>query len=374
MAGLGLPFRSCRCYAAPVRDPYTVLGVSRGASADEIRKAFRRLAKEHHPDRHAGDEAAKKRFQEINAAYQVLNDPQHRARFDRFGVDGAAGTPGSAPGSIEDWLSEILRGGVGGAAAAASGDLSERVVLSFEEAALGCKKELSYERVDLCERCEGEGAEPGTDSGVCPTCDGHGRVRLGALGWIALGMDRQCPQCRGLGRIPTTPCSECAGKGLTVRRRSIEVSIPPGIEHGAAQTVVGAGSRVTPRSAAGDLELVIVVKAHPHFQREGDNVQSEVSISFPTAALGGDVTVETLRGKETLRIPPGTQAGDVLELRGKGIPHRFRPGAGHHLCLVRVRIPTQLSQRAKTLVSDFDTELTSSSESGVLDRLKSFFS
>ncbi len=359
-----------------MRDPYTVLGVSRGASADEIKQAFRRLAKEHHPDRNSGDETAKERFQELNAAYQILNDPKRRARFDRFGADAERpGGGGAASGGIEDWLSEILRGGgFGGAGSVATGDLRETVELSFEEAALGCKKELSYERVDLCERCAGDGAEPGTRADVCDTCGGHGRVRLGAMGWISLGMDRQCPRCHGTGHIAVTPCRSCGGKGLSVRRRSIEVTIPPGIENGAAQVVTGAGSRVSAQTPPGDLELVIAVRPHREFQREGDDVLSQISISFVMAALGGEVTVPTLKGEEPLRIPAGTQAGDVLELRGKGIPHRFRPGAGRHLCRVKIEVPRQLSPEARRLVQEFDEVVSSHAEAGVFERLKSFFS
>jgi len=357
-----------------VRDPYQVLGVSRDASGDEIKAAFRRLAREHHPDRNPGDDSAKERFQEINAAYQLLSDPDRRARFDRMGTDGPAAGAGGFAGGIEDWLSEILSGGFATASPPVSGDLREVLELEFVEAALGCRRTLSYERADVCQHCGGDGAERGARSVSCDTCGGAGRVRLGSLGWISLGMDRICPRCQGTGSIPSVRCSACDGRGLSVRRRNIEVTIPPGIEPGAAQTIVGGGSRVSPRGPAGDLELVIHVKPHARFRREGDDVLSDVEVAFTRAALGTEVEVETLHGMVTLKVPAGTQPGTVLPIRGKGVPHRFRSGAGDQLCRIKVRVPDGTKPQIERLIRQFDDELSNPSEVGLLGKLKELFS
>lgn len=356
----------------PVRDPYEVLGVPQDADAAAIKQAFRRLAREHHPDRNPDDADAQKRFQELNAAYQVLSDPETRARYDRMGSEGPG--PGrDGFGSIEDWLSEILTGGFGGSARE-TGDLREVLELEFEEAALGCKRSMTYERVDSCNSCGGDGAAAGSQFATCGTCRGAGRVRLGALGWISLGMDRACPQCNGRGRVPLVPCAQCKGKGLAPRRSSVEVNVPAGIEPGTTQVVIGGGSRVSPESPPGDLELVVRVKPHPEFTREANDVHSDVAITFVTAALGGEVAVKTLYGPTALRIPAGTQPGDLLELRNKGIPHRFRSGVGNHVCRIRVTLPRGLSPRGKELVQEFDRELEQAASAGLFERLKGMFS
>lgn len=352
-----------------VRDPYTILGVSRQAEATEIKAAFRRLAREHHPDRNPGDPSAEARFREINDAYQLLSDPAQRARYDRFGTEPPPPGPGSQPGfgGLEDLLGEIL--GAFGRRPSTRGDMREALVLSFREAALGCQKALTYERIDLCGECQGDGAHPGSGHHVCRQCGGAGRVAAATPGWFAARTEQVCSACGGRGKQPVRPCSHCAGRGLSTRKRTIEVTVPAGIEAGASQLVTGGGSRLAPGMAAGDLELVVQIEDDPNFLREGDDVVSELSLSFARAALGGPVQIETLHGMRTLQIPAGSKPGDELQLKGEGVPHRFRTGAGHHRVRLRVVVPRSLSSRARQLLLDFDAA-THDADAGLLSKLK----
>ena len=352
-----------------MRDPYTVLGVSQQAEASEIKAAFRRLAREHHPDHNPGDAKAEQRFREINDAFQLLSDPERRARYDRFGTEPP---PGEAPqpgfGGLEDLLGEIL--GAFGKRPSSRGDMRQALVLSFREAALGCQKTLTYERIDLCEECEGDGAEPGTTHQTCRQCRGAGRIAAAMGGWFAVRTEQICPGCGGRGKLPIQPCTRCSGRGLSARKRTIEVTVPAGIEAGAAQLVVGGGSRLAPGVTAGDLELVIQIEDDANFVREGDDVLSELAISFARAALGGQVEVETLHGVRPLQIPSGAKSGDELQLRGEGVPHRFRSGAGSHRVRLRVVVPQMLSSRARDLLLQYD-EAAREAESGLFGKLKS---
>lgn len=356
-----------------MRDPYTVLGVSRQASADEIKAAFRRLAREHHPDRNPNDSQAEQRFREINEAYQILSDPNRRARFDATGSDRAGPMPGpgaSGFGGFEDLLSELF----GGFARRPSsrGDMRLVVEVSFREAALGCTKSLSYERVDLCGECDGGGAKAGSGYQVCRGCGGAGRVAAAMGSWFAVRTEQICPQCGGRGRIPKEPCVSCRGRGLAAERRTIDVKLPPGIEGGAALPVAGGGSRLAPGAPAGDLELVVQVNPDPVFTREGDDVVSEVPITFVQAVLGADVTIDTLHGPRTARVPEGSKSGDEIKIKGVGVPHRFRSGAGSHRARLRLTVPTSVSPRARELVVRFDAA-SRESEEGLLDKLRGFF-
>lgn len=358
-----------------VRDPYEILGVSRDADGEALKAAFRRLAREHHPDRNPGDEGAQSRFQEINAAYQLLSDPQRRAAFDRFGTDrpgAAAANGGVGAVRLDELLSELFGGW--GRRPTHNGDMRLVLDLTFEEAALGCTKPLRYERLDRCRRCDGDGAEPDTALSTCASCQGSGRVAVAAAGWFVLQTQTPCPACTGRGRVPQQRCHDCAGKGLVAHRRTIEVQVPPGIESGATQTIPNGGSRVRPAGPSGDLELVIRILEHPSYRREGDDVLSELALSFTTLALGGDVEVRTLHGPRPLRVPPGTQPGVELKLRGEGVPHRFRAGRGDHRVRVRLQVPTRLTEHAKTLVQEFDAAQGDYEETGLLGRLKGLFS
>lgn len=358
-----------------MRDPYSVLGVSRQASADEIKAAFRRLAREHHPDRNPNDADAERRFREINEAYQVLTDPTRRARFDATGSDRPGpGPSGPGPGvgfaGFEDLLSELF--GAIGRRPTSRGDMRLVVEVSFKEAALGCTKSLTYERVDACSDCDGSGAKQGAGFHTCSACGGAGRIAASIGGWFAVRTEQICPQCGGRGRLPKSPCGTCRGRGLKSDRRTIDVKLPPGIEAGAALPVAGGGSRPAPGAPAGDLELVVQVNADPVFSRDGDDVVSELPVTFVQAALGAEVEVETLHGRQPLRVPAGSRPGDELRIKGMGVPHRFRSGAGHHRVKLRLTVPKKLSPRARELVQQFDAACQKS-EAGLLDKLFGLF-
>lgn len=312
-----------------MRDPYDVLGVSRNATDAEIRDAFRRLAREHHPDQNAGDPDAQRRFQELNAAHQILSDRDRRARFDALGDTSRTGGRTAAPNvsGLEDLLRDLFGGFV--APRVDRGDLEAKVELSFEEAAFGCNKTLRYERRD-----------------TCPSCEGAGRTAGGR-------------------------CGECRATGILPRIREVEVAIPAGIEDGASQTVEGGGHRTAPGRRAGDLELVIAVRPHPHFKRRGDDVHSRIEIPFSVCAGGGNVLVDTIHGSERVAVPPGSAHGDEVKLRGRGIPHRFRSGAGDHYAEVVMTIPRATSVRARELVQEYAAE--AEKEDGLLDKVRGWF-
>jgi molecular chaperone DnaJ len=306
-------------------DPYATLGVSRDASPEEIKQAFRRLAREHHPDRNPNDPRAQQRFQEINAAYQLLSDPVKRRRFDSFGSERPGPNVSGGVYDFSDLFSEFFNQFM--RRPAASRDLQRVLELSFEEAALGCTKSFEYQRLDVCEACQGTGQ-----------------------------------------------CSHCRGVGLSARTRRLEVTIPPGMESGASQTIPQAGNLSPGARTAGDLELVIKIRPHPEFTREGDDVLSEVNVPFTVAALGGQCTVATLHGPVSLEIPAGTQPGSVLHMKEQGVPHRFRRGRGEHRFHVRITVPRTLTGRARTLLEQFEEALSKEAESSMIDRVKGWFS
>lgn len=368
-------------YARAVRDPYEVLGIERGASPDEVKRAFRRRAAEYHPDRNPDDPAAQERFTEVNAAYQLLSDPKKRAVFDRFGptpFDGPGGGawPGGA-GTVDLGVDGIF-GDILSAFGIRTGDrgtVRQRLDLTFEEAALGCRKEVEVERVDLCTRCRGRGGEPNTPIDVCSACNGRGRVRF-QQGILPFAVERPCSRCRGTGRVPKEPCSKCSGAGLGKHRTTLEIDIPAGVEPGASRVVEGAGSRTGPDAPAGDLEMVVAVRSHPFFSRTGDDVVCGVPITFAQAALGGEVEVPTLEGKVKMKIPAATQPGSTLRIRGKGIPHRVRGGRGDQLVEVSVEVPTKLSDRARALIEELGDELgedVQPQQKTFVDKLKDLF-
>ncbi len=360
-----------------MRDPYEVLGVARSASEADIRAAFRRLAMQHHPDKNPDDPSAAERFKDINNAYQILSDEQKRAAFDRFGA--AAFRPGGGapvdfdfPG-IEDLFGDLL--GAFGFRSGERGTLRKTLELTFEEAAHGCEKELSYERVDLCARCSGRGGEPGSRHETCGACGGRGKVRF-QQALFPIAVERPCSRCKGLGTLPTVPCSACRGAQLAKATRRLSIEIPAGIEPGSVRSVEGAGNRVRADRPAGDLEILIEVQPHPFFRRVGDDIVCKIPISFSQAALGGEVEVPTLDGKARLRIPPATQVGSVLRLRGKGIAHRLRSGNGDQLVEVTIQVPSELSGRARQLLEELGRELgehVQPQEASFMEKLKGLF-
>lgn len=359
------------------RDYYEVLGVPRDASPEEIRKAYRRLARKYHPDANPGDPEAAERFKELQEAYEVLSDPQKRAAYDRFGhagVDPAAyaGTgPGGAPGGaapgegpfdfgdLFGGFEEIFETFFGGGRPRASerprrgGDREVEVEVSFEESARGCERELQVSRVEPCPRCRGEGAEPGGVQ-ACPQCGGAGRVRAAqrtAFGSFVTVVT--CPRCHGQGRVVVAPCRECGGEGRVRRRRTLVVRIPGGVEDGMRIRLAGQGDAGLHGGAPGDLYVRVRVRPHPRLRREADDVVEEVTLDVVQAALGTTLRVQTLDGEEAVRVPPGTQHGTELRLRGRGFPRLRGGGRGDHVVRVRVHVPAAGSEAERQLLEQW---------------------
>ncbi|MBW2524070.1 MAG: molecular chaperone DnaJ [Deltaproteobacteria bacterium] len=369
----------------PVKDPYEVLGVGRSASPEEVKSAFRKLAAKHHPDKNPDDPGATQRFKEINAAHQILSDPKKRAMYDRFGAAGVGGAGGGAGpfGAVPFDLSDLNIDGVFadllevlGIRTGDRGDVRHQLQLTFEEAAFGCEKKVKFDRVTRCSTCEGTGAKPGTELQTCSACNGRGRVRY-QQGVFPIAVERSCSRCHGSGKVVVTPCDDCGGAGLRSSAHEVEVTIPPGIEQGATRSISGKGNVTRTGRRPGNLEIVISVKPHDFFQRVGDNVVCALPITFPQAALGDEIEIPTLDGKGFMRIPPGTQPGTVLRVRGKGIPRRVLGGRGDQLVEVQVEVPTDLSDRQKELIVELADELGEAVQPQrrtFMDKLRSLFS
>jgi molecular chaperone DnaJ len=369
-----------------VRDPYDVLGVDRSATQDEIKSAFRKAAVLHHPDKNPDDPSAQQRFKEVNAAYQILSDPQKRAAFDRLGAaafDPSMAASGGNPfGGVQFDMSDLNIDGIFGDLLGAlgirvgnQGTLQREVRITFEEAAFGCTKEVTYERVEGCGDCGGSGGAPGSKMERCPACQGRGRVRY-QQGVLPIAIERPCSRCHATGRIVVDPCKGCRGAGLVGKPRTIEVTIPPGIENGTVHVVERAGNTVRADRAAGDLEITIRVQPHEIFRRSADDILCAIPISVPLAALGGEVEVPTLDGKGKLRVPAGTQPNTVLRVKGRGIPKRLG-GRGDQLVEVKIEIPTKLTDEQKDLLLKLAATLGEtvepSGDPSFLEKLKNLF-
>jgi molecular chaperone DnaJ len=359
-----------------VRDPYEVLGLGRSATDNEIKAAFRRLAALHHPDRNPDDPESPERFKELNAAHQILSDPDKRAAYDRFGA--AAFRPGGGGaavdfGGIDGLFEDIL--GAFGLRGAERGTIKKTIEISFEESARGATKALKYERLESCSACSGRGNAPGARVDTCSACAGRGRVRF-QQAFLPIAVERPCSRCRGSGSIPSVRCPRCDGAGVARVEHSVSVEIPPGVEPGSTKTIPGEGNRMRPDRPAGDLELVIDVAPHPFFRRSGDDVVATIPLTFTQAALGGEVEVPTLDGKVKLRIPPSSQPGAVLRIKGRGFPRRLRPGSGDQLVEITVEVPERLSDRAKALLEELGHELgedVQPQRRSFLEKLRSLF-
>jgi molecular chaperone DnaJ len=347
------------------RDYYEVLGVERNASETEIKKAYRKLARQYHPDVNPGDKTAEERFKEINEAYEVLSDPDKRARYDQFGhagtdPNGFGGFGGFGGAGDFTGFGDIFDMFFGGAAQRANrgpqvgSDLRLDLELTFEEAAFGVEKDIELPRLENCPTCEGTGAKPGTRPAACPKCQGTGQVRytqktmLGHFQTI-----KTCPECGGEGKVITTPCPECHGKGKIRKTRKLHIKIPAGVDTGSRIRLAGEGEAGLRGGPPGDLYVYIEVRPHKIFERHGDDIYLEMPITFVQAALGDEIKVPTLEGKAALRIPEGTQTGTVFRLRGQGIPHLKGSGRGDQHVKVVVVTPTKLSEEQKKLLRDF---------------------
>jgi molecular chaperone DnaJ len=339
------------------RDLYQVLGVDSGASQDEIRKAYRRLAREHHPDVNDGDPQAEQRFKEINLAYQTLSDPDRRRRYDTFGGEGFTPDMFGFMGDVTDIFeaffgSPFTRTRTRQRTRARRGsDLQIALDLSFEEAAFGVSRDVKVESLDTCEVCGGSGAEPGTQPARCTACGGSGElsdVRRSVFGTVMTS--RTCGRCEGTGQEITSPCGRCGGEGRVPAARTVPVEIPAGVADGTQIRIEGAGESGRGGGGVGDLYVSLRVGPHPTFERRGQDLAAVLELPLTTAILGGRVEVETLDDTATVEIPAGTRAGTVFRVRGAGVPNLGRRGRGDLYLEVDLDIPTKLSREERKLV------------------------
>jgi molecular chaperone DnaJ len=350
------------------RDPYEVLGVGRDASEQEIKKAFRQLARELHPDVNAHDPQAEEKFKEAAEAYEILSDDERRATYDRYGHDGLR-SGGYAPnfegfGSISDLFNAFFGGGFGGAggfgAAQAQGeDVAVAIDIDLTEAATGTTVDVVYDAVDRCERCNGNGAEPGTPIETCERCGGAGHLQ--AVSQTLLGqMVRTvvCDRCHGDGKIAKDPCKRCRGRGEVRASRELEVQIPAGIADGQRIRVAGQGSAGRAGMPPGDLYVLVTVREDERFVREGDDLITALDVSAPLAALGAELEVPTLDGTSVIDLAPGTQPGEVLTLRGEGMPSLRRSRRGDLRVVVNVVVPRRLTAEQRELLEKLSDSLT----------------
>ncbi len=363
-ATCGVRMSEKRCF-------YEVLGVERDASSEDIRRAYKREALKHHPDRNQGDCEAETKFKTVNEAYQILSDGEKRGVYDRFGHAGLEGGMGGGPGGIGDVLShmqdlfaEMFSGpfGFGGRTARRGGDLRVQERITLIEAAFGCKREVNVRAPGRCDDCEGTGAAKGTKPEQCPGCRGTGQVS-NARGFVMF--TAPCAKCGGRGVFVKTPCKSCAGQGLVEKARTVTVTFPAGIDNGQRLRVPGQG--VAGPNGAGDLYVDVEVGEDARFERDGVDLVARVHIPFTVAALGGETSVPVLDPEvenktETVKISPGTQGGHVITLKGRGVPRLDGRGRGALVVEVRVDIPTKLSSRAKELLGELDDEIQGRSE------------
>ncbi len=376
---------------ATKRDYYEILEISREADRDEIKRSYRRLAVKYHPDKNPGDAEAEDKFKELSEAYDVLSDSEKRAAYDRFGHTAFSQQAGRGGGGFHDpfdLFREVFGGGGGGIFeeifAAAGGrrssgggqrgdDLRFDLEISLEEVADGCEKEIEMHKLATCSRCQGQGAEPGSSVVTCPTCRGAGQV-VTARGFFQVS--QTCPSCRGAGRTFQDPCRDCRGEGRAEQKSLIKLRIPAGIENGSRLRSTGNGESGIRGGGPGDLYVVVHVKDHAVFERDGDDLYCEVPISFATATLGGEVTVPTLKGKASVKVPAGTQGGTIFRLKGKGITGLHARSPGDLLARVAVEVPTKLNHKQREALQAFSAlcgEENQPLHKGFLDKAREFF-
>lgn len=373
---------------AEKRDYYEVLGVSKGVSDDELKKAYRKEAKKYHPDLHPGDKQAEEKFKEVNEAYEVLSNPEKRQKYDAYGhagVDpnfgGGAGAGGFGFDDLGDIFGDIFGGGFGGFGGRSrrngpkrGADVHQAVDISFDEAVFGCKKKITVTKQEKCHTCGGNGAKPGTSPITCSKCGGSGQVRTQVrtpLGFMTnVGT---CPDCRGTGKIIKEPCRDCRGTGKVRKSSTVEITIPAGVDDGITMQLSGRGEPGEMGGPAGDLLVTVRVRPHKMFKRRGTNLYLEMPVTFVQAALGATVKVPTPYGDVELDIPEGTQSESGFKLRGKGVPEIHGRGKGDLFVTVKVEVPQNLTAKQKEILREFDDERYYKRRKSFMEKAKEFF-
>ena len=368
---------------ADKRDYYEVLGISKGATPDEIKKAYRKLAKQYHPDLNPDNKDAETKFKEVNEAYEILSDTDKRDKYDRFGFAGVdpsygagqgggfGGFGGFGDGGMEFDLGDIFGsffgGGFGGSnrsnpnAPRRGSDINASLYLTFEEAAKGCSKTIDFQRIEVCDECAGSGSAKGSSPQTCPECNGRGQVQVNQrTPFGTISSSRPCQRCGGKGTITTNPCQRCKGAGRIRRTVKKDVNIPAGIDEGQIFNVRGEGNRGTNGGPSGDLRVSVSIKRHPFFERDGYDVWYEMKVSFVQAALGDKLRVPTLDGQVEYELPAGTQPGSVFKLKSRGIPVLNSTRRGDQLVRITVDVPKSLTDKQKEILMKFNAEMGSS--------------
>ena len=383
---------------AEKRDYYEVLGLKKGASDDEIKKAFRKMAMKYHPDKNPGNKEAEEKFKEINEAYSVLSDPDKKSKYDRFGfagVDPNAGFGGGGSGfggfggaggfeDIFDMFGGMFGGGFGGGQQRRNNgpkkgrDLQKAITITFEEAAFGCKKELEINKYVACPTCKGEGTKPGTSKKICPKCGGSGQIsQMQRTPFGQFQSVTQCDQCGGTGQINETPCEDCRGTGKVRKTVKISVDIPGGVDNESVIPIRGQGEPGVNGGPNGDLYIVISVKPHKVFKRNGSDLYLEIPISFDQAALGAEIIVPTLEGKVSYKVPAGTQPGTTFRLKGKGVRNPRNDRMGDLYVKVNLEVPTKLNHKQKKAIEEMGKAVTEDcyqKKSTFADKMRELFS
>jgi molecular chaperone DnaJ len=360
-------------------DFYNILGVERGASADELKKSYRKLALKYHPDRNPGDNESAEKFKKINEAYSCLSDPQKKANYDQFGsaegmgggFEGFGGGAGDFGDIFGDIFGSFFGGGAGGRNRPTKGhDLRYDLDLNLNEAVFGVEKEIKIPRWETCTECNGSRSKSGKSSVTCTTCNGSGETRM-QQGFFSIA--RTCGQCKGEGTIITDPCAKCKGNGQTKKKSTINLKVPPGVDTGIRMRVSEEGDPGNHGGPNGDLYVILNVEPHPFFKRKGNDLHCEVPVSFVQAALGSEIEVPTIDGKESLKIPSGTPSGKVFHFRGHGVPRLNSYGRGDQYVSVFVDVPKKLTKRQKELLNEFADISGDDISKKFMDKVKDIF-
>ena len=368
---------------------YEVLEIDKSASEDDIKKAYRKLAKKYHPDLNPNDKTAEAKFKEVNEAYEVLSDKDKKSRYDRFGHAGvdpsAGGNPYGAYAQDVDFgdIFSSFFGGFGGRRQANPNaprrgtDAEVSIGIDFEEAAKGCKKNVTYKVVATCSECNGSGARPGTSPKKCSACGGTGSIKINQRTMFGvMQTSRRCDACHGKGEVIEKPCLKCNGNGRVQKSSSVEITIPAGINDGQILNVSGHGNAGLNHGPSGDLHVYISVRPHPIYERKGDDVWCEIPVTFAQAALGAEITVPTLDGKVSYQIHESTQPGDIFRLKGRGIPHLNGRGKGDQYIKVTIDVPKNLTKQQKDILKEFDKAISDKNyqkRQSFFDKLKKVF-